>query len=290
MSSRDVRALLIAAMTTLGCASAPKASESVEPARALPPEPAPAGPSDGMPAGFALAFAAVDARARAAVFQIQCNATVLRLRAGGTFGAPASAPRNVYCERNAEGVPLGGVFDSDTAFMRARRLIMIRLDGVRPRHAGAIDTGRVAEGARLARDVTRDVSAAWRRLARPFTVVTLPQDDGTLEAWVIPLSPRAGREVTGGDVGVQRNAAGKLTRIADRTATWKLVVIPPTGDVRVQSAEREVAALSDLVIARSLAERGRPVSVSTTLARSSLVPGLDVSGSRFRWEHAPLTP
>jgi hypothetical protein len=291
MNVRVERCMLVGAMALMGCASAvSKPVESAPPVSSMPSVLTPAAPTDGMPAGFATAFAAVDARARAAVFQIQCNSTVLRLRASGTFGAPASAPRNVYCERNAEGVPLGGVFDSDTGFTRARRLIMIRLDGVRPRYAGAIDTAGVAAAARLARDVTRDVAAAWRKLGRPFTAVVLMQDDGTLEAWVIPLSPRAGREVTGGDLAVVRGADGKLRRTVDRTATWKLMAIPATGEVQVHSAEREIAALPDLMIARSLVERGRSVSVSTTIARSALVPGLDVSGSRFHWEHAPLSP
>ncbi|MEQ1694149.1 MAG: hypothetical protein ABMA00_22880 [Gemmatimonas sp.] len=245
---------------------------------------------DAMPAGFGDAFIAVDARARAALFQMQCSSTVLRLRASGTFGTASSAPRNVYCERNADGVPLGGVFDVDTGYARARRLIMIRLDGSRPRYVSPIDTARVAQGARLVRDVTREVSPAWRRLARPFTVVALPQDDGSMEGWVIPLSPRSGREVLGGDIAVIRAANGRLQRTIDRAASWKLVVVPPTGAVRLTSAEHDIASVGDLVVARSLAERGRAVTVTTAKALSALVPGIDASGSRYRWEHTPAKP
>ena len=275
-----------------GCASSQgkATNENVRPASVLPSDTTPMPPTNGMPIGFSVTFAAADARARAAIFQIQCAATVPRLRAIGSFGAPASAPRNVYCERNADGVPLAGVFDIDTGYSRARRLIMIRLDGARPRYTGAIDTTRVALVARLVRDITRDVSPAWRRLARPFTVVPLPQSDGTVEGWVIPLSTRAGREILGGDVAFVRAADGRLQRTVDRFASWKLITVPRVGMVSLSSAEREVAAVADLVTARALAERGRDVSVTTTIARSALVPGLDPSGSRFHWEHAPRTP
>lgn len=275
-----------------GCASGQRkaTNENVRPVSVLPSDTTPMPPTNGMPIGFSVTFAAADARARAAIFQIQCAATVPRLRANGSFGAPASAPRNVYCERNADGVPLAGVFDIDTGYSRARRLIMIRLDGARPRYTGVIDTARVALSARLVRDITRDVSPAWRRLARPFTVVPMPQSDGTVEGWVIPLPTRAGREVLGGDVSFVRAADGRLQRTVDRSASWKLITVPKAGVVGLSSAEREVAAVADLVAARSLAERGRDVSVTTTIARSALVPGLDPSGSRFHWEHAPRTP
>ncbi len=275
-----------------GCASSQGKTthENVRAVSVLPPDTTPMPTANGMPTGFGVTFAAADARARAAVFQMQCAATVPRLRANGSFGAPASAPRNVYCERNADGVPLAGVFDIDTGYSRARRLIMIRLDGARPRYTGAIDTTRVALVARLVRDITRDVSPAWRRLARPFTVVPLPQSDGTVEGWVIPLSTRAGREVLGGDVAFVRGADGRVQRTVDRSASWKLITVPRGGMVSLSSAEREVATVADLVTARSLAERGRDVSVTTTIARSALVPGLDPSGSRFHWEHAPRTP
>lgn len=289
LGARCAGAVLVTALLA-GCASSGAKPVDTQPVRVLPPDAAPVTAADVMPAGFTTAFAAVDARARAALFQIQCSSTVLRLRASGSFGAVASAPRHVYCERNADGVPLGGVFDIDTGYTRARRLIMIRLDGARARYTAAIDTAQVAVGARLVRDITREVSPAWRRLARPFTVVSLPQDDASMEGWVIPLSPRAGREVLGGDVALSYAANGRLQRTVDRTASWKLVVVPPSGPVRLPSAERDVAAVADLVAARSLAERGREVTVTTAVARSTLVPGTDVSGSRFHWEHVPVSP
>lgn len=282
-------------MVATGCASGggSKASAPVVTVAPPPPPPVdttPAMAPDGTPAGFARVFDAADERARDVMFQLQCASNVQRLRTSGAFGAVASAPRNVYCVRNAEGLPLGGVFDIDTAYVRVRRLIMIRLDGARPRFTGPIDTAAVADRARLARDVTRDVSPAWRKLARPFTVATIVRDDAAVEAWVIPLSTRAGREVLGGDVSMMRGPDARLLRVTDRAATWKLVVIPPKGAVQLASTEREVAGVSDLVVARTLAERGRAVSLATMTISSTLLPGTTESGMRMRWEHARRTP
>ena len=282
---------ILAWSTFSACASGgAKANADDRPVSVLPPDNAPPPPADGMPAGFGVAFAATDSRARAALFQIQCAATVPRLRASGSFGPAASAPRNVYCERNADGVPLAGVFEIDTGFTRVRRLIMIRLDGTRPRYTDAVDTMRVAQVAKLARDISREVAPAWRRLSRSFTVVSLPQADGTIEGWVIPRSARTGREVLGGDVAYVRASGGRVQRTVDRATSWREIVVPKTGAVGLKSAERDVAAVADLVAARSLAERGRDVTVTTASARSVLVAGLDPSGSRFHWEHARLTP
>lgn len=283
-------ALMLASFAT-ACASGGKSPDNdVQPVRALPPDSAPPPPVDGMPAGFGAAFTMADARARAVLYYQQCSATIVRLRASGSLGATASAPRTVYCERNADGLPLGGVFDIDTGYTRARRLTMIRLDGARARYTGAIDTVRVAQAARLVRDITREIAAVVRRTGRSYSVVPLTQADGTIEGWVIPVSTRARTAILGGDMAFVRDAAGTLRRIADRTATWKLITVPVTGLVRLTSAERDVAAVSDLAAARSLAERGRDVIVATTIAKSALVPGLDPSGSRFRWEHERSTP
>lgn len=248
-----------------------------------------------MPPGFATAFAATDARARAVVYWQQCAATVLRLRAAGTFGAVARAPNTVHCERTEDGVPVGGVFDIDTGYTRARRLTLVRLDGARPRYTGAIDTARVAQGARLARDATRnlllDLTEAARRRPQPFTVIAVSPAEGPTEAWAIPRSLQGGRTaIQGGDIAMVRAPNGTLRRIVDHRATWKLITIPATGAVRIVSSERETATVSDLAIARSLAEAGRNVTVVTTLASSMLLPGADVSGSRFHWEHSPVAP
>lgn len=277
---------------TTACASGGKpADDDARPVRALPPDTAAAPPADGMPTGFGVAFGAADARARAIVYYQQCSATVVRLRASGSFGTPASAPRTVYCERNADGLPLGGVFDVDTSYTRARRLTIIRLDGARVRFTGAIDTARVAQGARLTRDVTREIAAVSRRAGRSYSVVPLTQADGTIEGWAIPVSTRGARTaILGGDMAFVRDATGVLRRTVDHTATWKLITVPTAGLVRLASAERDVAAVSDLSVARSLAERGRDIVVTTTIAKSALIPGLDPSGSRYRWEHERVTP
>lgn len=240
-----------------------------------------------MPPGFTARFTTADTRARAVLYWQQCTTTILRLRASGTFGPAARAPRLVHCERTAEGEPVGGVFDVDSTYAKARRLMLVRLDGTRPRYTSDADTVRIAQAARLVRDVTREISAATRRQARPFTVVPVLPGDGTMEAWVIPLSAQGGRTaVQGGDIAMVRGAAGALTRIIDRSITWKVITLPASGAVRIMSAEREIPAVSELAIARGLAERGREVSITTTVSTSALLPGADPSGARFHWEHA----
>src|SRR6476661_668088 len=125
------RPFLCASLATLAlsvaCASGSGSRETASrPASVAPPETRPAPKGDGMPTGFASAFAAADARARAVVYWQQCSATVLRLRAAGAFGAVARAPRSVHCERTDDGVPVGGVFDIDTGYTKARRVTLVR--------------------------------------------------------------------------------------------------------------------------------------------------------------------
>ncbi len=275
-----------------GCASGGKAdADDTRTVRVLPPDDSPPPSADGMPAGFGAAFTAADTRARAVLYYQQCSANVVRLRAAGTFGAPRTAPRTVYCERNADGLPLGGVFDIDTGYTKARRLIMIRLDGTRPRYTGAIDTARVAQGARLVRDVTREIASAARRQGRTYFVAPVVQADGTLEGWAIPQTTRGARTaVIGGDMAFVRESGAALRKVVDRGATWKLIALPSAGAVRLASAERDVAAVTELALARTLAERGRDVMVTTAVATSALVAGRDASGSRYRWEHQRVTP
>src|SRR6187401_3579438 len=97
-------------LLTAGCASGSKTTpEPVVGVQVLSIDSSPPTPVDRMPAGFRPAFATADARARAIVFYQQCESTVLRLRAAARFGAVATAPKHVHCERTADGVPLGGV-------------------------------------------------------------------------------------------------------------------------------------------------------------------------------------
>jgi hypothetical protein len=291
---KSCRLAAVTALTTVlaACASGGGAkTDAPTPVTAPPADAAPAPTADGLPMGFATAFTAADARARSIVYYQQCLATVLRLRASGTFGKAASAPRAVYCERTADGVPIGGVFDIDSAFTSARRLTMIRLDGQRPRYAGAVDTVRVAVEAKLLRDINRDVATGWKMLARPYVLAPVAQSDGTIEGWVIPLATKARSVITGGDIGMTRASNGGLSRVADHLGTWKQVPLPATGPVKLMSAEREVPAVMDLVTARGLADGGREVAVMTAAVRSALVPGVDAAtGSRFTWQHARATP
>ena len=109
---------------------------------------------------------------------------------------------------------------------------------------------------------------------------------------MLPLSARGGLSaVLGGDMGFDRGADGKPVKTVDRTPTWKLVTIPATGTVNLASGEAEVAAVSDLVVARSLGEQGRNVIVTTTVAKSELKQERDpITGSPFSWSHARATP
>ena len=265
----------------------PAASPEAVPVRAAPAEPAPAPDASGLPSGFAEQFAAADQRARAVSFWLQCTATVARLRAEGTYGPAARAPRAVVCERTADGVPVGGVYDIDSAYTTVRRLQLVRLDGARPRFTEPLDTARLARAAKLARDVAVLVRPTWNKRGRPFSVVPVTVADGALEAWVIPRATKARSIVTGGDAGYTRDAAGALQLLADRTATWTQLNLSPTGPLRLYSSVRDVAAVSDLVSARFHAELGRAVTVSTPLVVSTLVPGLDpATGSRFVWQHS----
>jgi len=288
-----VAALLAAGALAVGalgaCASAPKAppAPAETGVRALPPGTEPPPPPDAMPAGFRAAFGANDSRARAIAFYQACAATLSRLRASGTFGPAARAPRLFHCERTADGVPVGGVFDIDSAFAKVQRLTLVRLDGARPRHTDRVDTARIARQAQVARDANREVAAAWRKQGRPFFIVPVSPAQGPVEAWVIPYPTRVRSVILGGEVAFAR-AGTALTRLVDRTAAWRQVAVPAEGPVLLQSAEAEVASVADLVVARGLAEQGRQVTVTTRAARSALVPGLDPeTGARVVWEHAP---
>ena len=281
-------ALLSSAIGLAACASAgTSAVEQSAPVRMLPPDAAPAEPVDNMPAGFRPAFARADARARRLVFAQECAAMVTRLRASGTFGAAAAAPKAIYCTRTVDGVPVGGVYDVDSAFTRPRRLTLIRLDGARPRFTEAVDTAAIAGEARMVRDITREVGPGWRAIKRAFVVVPIVSDSGVAEGWVLTQAPRPRTAVLGGDVAFVRNGEGRLVRIVDHLGTYALAPIPAAGPVRLVSAEAEVPAVADLVAARGLADIGREVSVRTALAISQLVPRVDpATGARFSWEHS----
>ncbi len=280
---------LFAVGVLAACASAPKAppAPAETGVRALPPGTEPPPPPDAMPAGFRAAFGANDTRARAIAFYQACAATLSRLRASGTFGPAARAPRLFHCERTPDGVPIGGVFDTDSTFAKVQRLTLVRLDGARPRHTDRVDTARIARQAHIARDANRQIAAAWRKQGRPFFIVPYTPGQGPVEAWVIPYPTRVRSVILGGEVAFAR-AGTAVTRLLDRTAGWRQVSVPAEGPVVLASAEAEVATVADLVVARGLAEQGRQVTVTTRAARSSLVPGVDPeTGARVVWEHAP---
>ena len=281
---------LSASLVSISCASSARTEplEPLSPVRALPASADTAGSAeaDALPAGFREAFAEADRRARTIAYWYQCVGTIARLRAGGTFGPAAAAPRLIYCERTDDGIPIGGVYDIDPAFRTVKRFSTVRLDGARPRYSGAIDTARVAMEAKLVSEVTRAITPAWAKLGRPFSVVPVPLAGGGMEAWAIPRATKARTFVTGGDVAYARNADGTARRIVDHTGTWTQLPLAAAGPLTVTSAEREVAAVTDLVTARYYAELGREVTVSTTTIRSALVAGLDpATGARVVWQH-----
>ena len=165
-----------------------------------------------------------------------------------------------------------------------RRFSTVRLDGARPRYAGAIDTARVATETKLMSEVTRVITTAWTKLGRPFFVVPVPMPDGVLEAWAILRATKARHLVTGGDVACVRSADGTLRRTVDHTSTWTQVPLAAAGAVVLRSAEHEVAAVTDLVTARYHTDLGREVTVHTTTMSSAVVAGLDAAtGARVVW-------
>ncbi|MBY0490144.1 MAG: hypothetical protein K2R93_09920 [Gemmatimonadaceae bacterium] len=277
---------ITAATLLAACAKAP-ASAPPPPAPAPEAPVAPATAADGLSPVFHEAFAKADARARAITYWMQCVATVARLRAGGTFGAAASAPKALYCERTSDGLPVGGVYDIDSSYRTVRRLSVVRLDGARAKYTDALDTARLARGAKLAREVSKLVTPVWTRKAHPFSVVPIVVND-TVEAWVMPRPSKARSFVTGGDVGYAAGADGAPVVLEDRTATWTQLTLPATGALTIYSSVKDVAAVADLVTARYQHDLAREVTVSTPAATSTLVAGLDsTTGARVVWKHTP---
>jgi hypothetical protein len=283
---------MCAAVSLLAACASGGSSPVAEPSTPVQvaPDVAPAAPvADGLPAELRDGFASADLRARGVAYWMQCVATVARLRSTGTFGAAASAPRAWFCERNAYGVPLGGVYDIDSSFRTVRRLTVVRLDGARPRYLEPLDTARIARTAKLVREVTRAVTPAWNKLGRPFSTVPLIVENGAVEAWVIPRANKARSFVSGGDVGYRLGASGAPELVADRANTWTQLTLPATGTLRIYSSVRDVAAVTDLATARYQHELGREVVVSTPAMVSTLVAGLDeATGARTVWKHTPV--
>jgi hypothetical protein len=275
-----------AATLLAACAKAP--TPAPPPPAATPETPVtPASAADGLSPAFHDAFAKADARARAITYWMQCVATVARLRAGGTFGAAAGAPKALYCERTGDGIPVGGVYDIDSGYRVVRRLSVVRLDGARARYTDALDTARLARGAKLARDVSRIVTPAWTRKGHPFSVVPIVVND-TVEAWVMPRPTKTRSFVTGGDIGYAIGADGTPVLLEDRTTTWTQLTLPATGALTIYSSVKDVAAVADLVTARYQHDLAREVTVSTPAATSTLVAGLDsATGARVVWKHTP---
>jgi len=286
MSSRRTFVVIGVSAALAACsAGTPAPAPDAQPVRMAPADTAPAATENGLPAALRDAFVADDARARAISFWLQCTPTVARLRAEGVFGPAARAPRAIVCQRTADGVPVGGVYDVDSAFSGLRRLQMVRLDG-------AQDARRVhGFGVFGAREVSVLVSPAWKKRARPFNVVPVSGANGATEAWVIPRATKARSFVTGGDMGyaAPTSSSSAPTLIADRSATWTQLNLAPTGPLRIYSSVRDIPAVTDLATARFHAELGRAVTVSTPALESTLVPGLDpATGARLVWKHTSL--
>lgn len=274
------------AVALSGCAgSAPAPAPDVRPVAIAPADSAPPAAGDGLAPAFHEAFGVADRRARAVAYWLQCVPSIARLRAEGAFGPAARAPRGLHCERTADGVPIGMAYDVDSAFTTMRRVQAVRLDS-RAKYTEPLDTARLLKVLKLARDVSARVTPAWAQRKRPFSVIPFAPPEGPLEGWVIPRATKARSIVTGGDIGFAASAAAP-TIIEDRTTTWTQLNLAPTGPVRIYSSTREIPAVSDLASARYYAELGRPVTVSTPLAISTLVEGLDeATGSRYRWKHS----
>ncbi|AMW06362.1 hypothetical protein [Gemmatimonas phototrophica] len=280
--------LLLGLAACAGSTAAP--APDVTPVQLAPADTAPLRPADGLPATFHDAFAAADARARAVAYWMQCVPTVARLRAGGTFGPAARAPRGIICVRTTEGVPIGGVYNVDSNFTALRGVRFIRLTDRAP-HTDALDTVPLLRALHLARNVSAQVAPAWRQRNRPYTVVPLVLAGPRLEAWVIPRATKARSLVTGGDMGFSATVTSTLTPLLldDRSATWTQLNLAPTGPVRIYSSTREVPAVTDLASVRYHAELGRTVTVSTPAAISTLARGFDPgTGSSFTWTHRPV--
>jgi hypothetical protein len=279
----------ILALLLTACASAGGPATSVAKVDSTPVvSPTAVADSGGLPATFYPAFREADARARTITYWLQCVPTIAQLRASGRFGAAAAAPRAIYCARTADGVPVGGVYDIDSTYRTVKRLTLVRLDGARPRYTETVDTAHVASEARLARDVTKAITVAWRAKNRPFSTVPVSTAAG-IEAWVIPRANKARSYVTGGDVGYTRSADGVLQTLDDRSATWSQLNLTPAGALRIYSSTRDVPAVADLVTARFQTELGRTVVVSTPMAESALVAGLDPeTGARHVWKHTAV--
>lgn len=284
----------MAALTVMGvtgCARPTPRTEAEQPVRVLSTtDSIPTAAVDGLSAAFHADFAVADARARAISYWLQCVPTLARLRAEGRFGPAARAPRSLYCARTTDGVPIGGVYDVDSAFRVVRRLSVIRLDGARPAYTQPLDTVAIAREAKLARDVNKAIAATWAKQRRPFSVVPFTRDSmRVLEAWVLPRATRARTIVTGGDLGYRGDADGSMTLLVNRQATWKEMPLAVSGPLRLVSAATDVAAVSDLVTARYQTELGRQVSVITSTVTSTLEPGFDpATGARVIWKHAPI--
>ncbi|MCU0648702.1 MAG: hypothetical protein MUF00_11945 [Gemmatimonadaceae bacterium] len=278
---------MVAVLAACGGGSArTPVEETVTAVRALPPDTSTVVEPAGLPAGFGAAFRLADTRARQLLYYQQCSAAVLGMRARGRFGAASTAPRAVYCTRTSEGVPLGGVYDIDSSFTAPRRLQLIRLDGAQPRWTQPLDTTRIARAARLVSQARAQFAPRYRVQRGTFTIAPVVLDDGTIEAWALPQQTSLRDVVLGGDMALVRAADGTPARLADRLTTWRRFSVPATGTVVLRSREAQVAAVQELVLARTLAERGRTVQVVTGAAVSALVPGMDPSGSRYTWEHA----
>lgn len=284
--------IVSAAIGLAACSSGtPAPTPDAQPVRVAPADSSPSvSTADGLPAPLRDAFAADDARARAISFYMQCTPTVARLRAEGAFGPAARAPRAIVCQRTADGVPVGGVYDVDSAFTSVRRLQLVRLDGTRPKYTESVDTALITRAAKLARDVSALVTPVWKQRGRPFSVVPIVGAQGA-EAWVIPRATKARSFVTGGDVGYRApvNGSGAPVLIVDRSNTWTQLNLAPSGPLRIYSSVRDVAAVTDLATARFYTDLGRNVTVSTPAVESTLVPGLDpTTGARVVWKHTPV--
>lgn len=212
-------------------------------------------------AASAQAFDRADRESRGLLGTFRCARMVGDARQRGLFGPIDSLGHRGGCSV-VNGQFVGVFLDADSQFVRATRFAAVDL-AMHRRRTTPLDTAAMLGLARAEEAAQLKGFAVYEKAERPYTPMAFRFDGDSVEVWLVPISDLTGDPFTvGGEHGYIFSPDGRtLAREVDSFANFRPVEVPSSGVIRIASRELLVPTLTELALANSLNDMGRPVSI-----------------------------
>lgn len=232
---------------------------------------------------WTVAFDRLDRTSRMIIDGIRCVQDLATARKRGVFGRDADAMQEWACVRQQDR-QLAIFLTFDSTVTRIVGLAALdRTTGAR--YTGAIDSSRVIAQSRAEIRTLQTLQTRLGEGYEPMATVTVRSDGDSIEVWLLPMGALRAPPVTlGGERAFIYGPDGRAAaREVDATGQLRIVSVPDTGQIKLQSQERELPLVSELMAANRLDGIGRPVSIRTGHTLSALAGGAV-------WIHVRGTP